>query len=257
MDKSIRLKGISRIDSKHTHGWFVRIYMRNREVHSKLFSDRKYGGKEEALKLAIDYRDSYTVPEEKRPINKDIRYRTKQPKNNKTGVVGVCKTFERANGGKGKKIPCFGVSWVPVPGRPRNKKFCISRYNSEEEAFQAAVRFRKEKEAEIDQQEKQTRKRRNRKQKSQKKQEQRALAAFRKTLQEEQARKKEQEALAARQEELQAKQEALQKEIALLAAQQQALQAEQEALTGIPKISPNRQYPKNRSRPGRNVSTRY
>ncbi len=146
------LKGISRIDSKGTHGWFVRIYMRHRQVVSKLFSDNKWGGKDQALKKAIHFRDSYDIPEHLQPIRLSRRYLIDPPRNNKTGVVGVCKTFERGSGGKGKKLPCFGVSWVPQPGRPKNKKFFISHYNSEDEAFQAAVQFRKEKEAEIDQQ---------------------------------------------------------------------------------------------------------
>ena len=52
---------------------------------------------------------------------------------------------------QGKKIPCFSVSWRPKPNAPRNKDFYISQYHSEEEAFQAAVKFRREKEAELDQ----------------------------------------------------------------------------------------------------------
>jgi len=152
MAKTSKMKGISRIDSKATHGWFVRIYMRNRKVASKLFSDRKCGGREDALKKAIAFRDSYPVPEHLRPIRSQIRYLTDPPRNNKTGVVGVCRTFKRSSSGKGKKLPCFSVSWNPRPKHPKSKSFYISQYNSEEEAFQAAVRFRKEKEAEIDQQ---------------------------------------------------------------------------------------------------------
>lgn len=49
-------KGISRIDSGSTHGWFVRGY-RNGKTYSKLFSDRKCGGKAKAQKLAREHRD--------------------------------------------------------------------------------------------------------------------------------------------------------------------------------------------------------
>lgn len=49
-------KGISRIDSGSTHGWFVRGY-RNGRTYSKLFSDLKCGGKKKAMDLARDYRD--------------------------------------------------------------------------------------------------------------------------------------------------------------------------------------------------------
>lgn len=49
-------KGISRIDSGSTHGWFVRGY-RNGKTYSKLFSDLKCGGKRRALQMARNYRD--------------------------------------------------------------------------------------------------------------------------------------------------------------------------------------------------------
>ena len=49
--------GISRIDSKHTHGWYVRVYANGGVFVSKLFSDRLYGGKQKALENAIKYRD--------------------------------------------------------------------------------------------------------------------------------------------------------------------------------------------------------
>lgn len=47
--------GVSRIDSKNTHGWFVRVY-RNGKTHSKLFSDSKFGGREDGLRAAVEYR---------------------------------------------------------------------------------------------------------------------------------------------------------------------------------------------------------
>lgn len=64
------MKGISRIDSGSTHGWFVRGY-RNGRTHSKLFSDLKCGGKQKALKLAKDHRDQLhaqlrDIPQERR-----------------------------------------------------------------------------------------------------------------------------------------------------------------------------------------------
>lgn len=53
--RSKAMKGISRIDSGSTHGWFVRAY-RNAKAYSKLFSDRKCGSKAKALKLAKAHR---------------------------------------------------------------------------------------------------------------------------------------------------------------------------------------------------------
>jgi hypothetical protein len=54
------MKGISRIDSGSTHGWFVRVY-KNTKTFSKLFSDRKIGGKGKALKEAKEHRDKMTA----------------------------------------------------------------------------------------------------------------------------------------------------------------------------------------------------
>ena len=55
--KTRKLKNISRIDSKNTHGWYVRIYLNGRVFAAKLFSDKICGGKEKALKYAVLYRD--------------------------------------------------------------------------------------------------------------------------------------------------------------------------------------------------------
>ncbi|HQU71699.1 MAG TPA: isoamylase early set domain-containing protein [Calditrichia bacterium] len=55
-EDSEEMRGISRIDSANTHGWFVRVY-RNKKTHSKLFSDKKYGDNKGALQEAIAYRD--------------------------------------------------------------------------------------------------------------------------------------------------------------------------------------------------------
>ncbi len=54
-----KAKGISRIDqdARHTHGWYVRIQKSGRSV-SKFFSDDLLGGKQKALNLAIEFRES-------------------------------------------------------------------------------------------------------------------------------------------------------------------------------------------------------
>jgi len=57
MKKRTIMSGISRIDSGTTHGYFVRGY-RNSKTYSKLFSDRKIGGKGKALKAAKLHRDA-------------------------------------------------------------------------------------------------------------------------------------------------------------------------------------------------------
>ena len=49
-------KGISRIDSKTTKGWLVRGY-KNGIRYSKLFSDGKLGGRDQALEKASVFRN--------------------------------------------------------------------------------------------------------------------------------------------------------------------------------------------------------
>jgi uncharacterized protein YdhG (YjbR/CyaY superfamily) len=153
--KAPEWQGISRIDYKHTHGWFARVYLKDKNVRSKLFSDRKCGGKEAALEHARQWRDKAKsqIPEDQRPTR--IRYRKKLSKRNKTGRIGVSKTFSRSSpNSSGKKLPCFNVSWMSVEGRAKSKSFFFNAYGSEEEAFQAACKFRADREQELDEDQK-------------------------------------------------------------------------------------------------------
>jgi len=56
MAQEKKYRGITRIDSHDTHGWFVRAYKAGKTT-SKLFSDAIYGGKDIALKEAITFRE--------------------------------------------------------------------------------------------------------------------------------------------------------------------------------------------------------
>ncbi len=49
-------KGVIRIDSDSTHGWQVRVY-RDGKTFSRLFSDKKWGGKDKAFEAAQAYRE--------------------------------------------------------------------------------------------------------------------------------------------------------------------------------------------------------
>lgn len=141
------VKNISRIDSNGTHGWFLRLY-RKGETFSKFFSDSRYQSKEAALEAAKDYKRHFEkkYPAHASPLNRG--FRDKPQKNNSTGVVGVSETFIRSRGREQRKIPCFAVSWRPAPNVARTKKFSIEKYGRDE-AFQMAVKFRKEKENEM------------------------------------------------------------------------------------------------------------
>lgn len=138
------MKGISRIDSRNTHGWFVRIF-REGQVHSKMFSDRPHGGSELALQEARKYRDEYERQNPRK--HGSLRIKNKPQRNNTTGVAGVSETTQKWR--NGKVVPCFSVVWCPEPNVIRNKRFYHHHYDSREAALEAAAEFRKARELEI------------------------------------------------------------------------------------------------------------
>jgi len=138
-----KLSGISRIDSGATHGWFVRAY-RKGTTHSKFFSDRKFGGKNKALALAVAARDELRARLGPPSTGKHRLLRSNR--NNKTGAVGVCRVTRTLP--NGAKRHYFLASWRPEPNVAKAKPFSIDRLG-ERGAFEAAVRFRKEREREI------------------------------------------------------------------------------------------------------------
>ena len=138
------MKGISRIDSRSTHGWFVRAF-RNGRTHSKVFSDGVHGGRQIALEKAAKYRDEYE--REHPPEYAATRIRRRPQKNNTSGVVGVSDTYCKSR--TGEKIPCFGVTWRPRRNVTKCKKFYYHHYGSREAALEVATEFRKAREAEI------------------------------------------------------------------------------------------------------------
>lgn len=132
-------KGISRIDSGSTHGWFVRGY-RNGRTYSKLYSDRKWGGKRKALDEARKYRDELLDELEKIPARPRGRRIVFRDSRNTTGVLGVCRTAKRSPNGTINE--CYSVSWRPEPGVQKCTSFSIRKYG-EKKAFQLAVAHRR------------------------------------------------------------------------------------------------------------------
>ena len=140
----MNVKGISRIDSKSTHGWLLRIYYEAPEVHRKFFTDSQLGGREKALEQAKKYKKEYEL---KNPPPEKYPFHRKPLPANKTGVNGISETFQRNRAGD--KIPCFQVFYAPQKDDRKMKRFYHHHYSSRNEAFEEAVKFRKEKEAEI------------------------------------------------------------------------------------------------------------
>jgi hypothetical protein len=139
MAKTTKNKGISRIDSGSTHGWFVRGY-RNGKTYSRLFSDRKCGGKGKALAKARAYRDELVAELEKIPQKPRGRRLVYRDSRNSSGVLGVCRTAKK--GPNGTVNECYSVSWRPEPGVQKCTSFSIRKYG-EEKAFQLAVAHRR------------------------------------------------------------------------------------------------------------------
>lgn len=139
MARSQANKGISRIDSGSTHGWFVRGY-RNGKTYSKLFSDRKCGGKGKAEKLAKAYRKE--LSEELDSIPKQPRQRrvVVSDSRNTTGELGVSRTTKV--GPNGTKHECYSVSWRPEPGVQKCTSFSVKKYG-EKKALKLAVDHRR------------------------------------------------------------------------------------------------------------------
>lgn len=142
--KESKNKGASRIDYKHTHGWFVRIYRYPNLTFSKMFSDGVYGGWEQALVMAETFRD---VAETILPNTSAYRYlsATKPDVKNSTGILGVSETYSRNR--NGSISPHFCVSWYDEIGKQHNKSFAILKHGREK-ALQMAIEFRRQNEAE-------------------------------------------------------------------------------------------------------------
>lgn len=139
-------KGISRINSGSTQGWFVRGY-RNGKTYSKFFSDGKHKGTEEALKEARIYRDELweslqTIP--KRSLNR--RRVVASDARNVTGELGVTRTVKTNS--NGTKCECYSVTWHPEPGVQKCTSFSIKKYG-EKQALKLATDYRHKRMREI------------------------------------------------------------------------------------------------------------
>ncbi|MCB0153984.1 MAG: AP2 domain-containing protein [Anaerolineae bacterium] len=141
-------KSISRIDtpSKRTHGWYVRVYF-NRTMHSKFFSDSRYGDADAALAEAIIYRDE--IEEKVGKPRTDRHVVTASPRN-QSGVIGVQRKTKRSRTRHGKMSECdvYEITWNPEPNVIRRTSVSVDRYG-EEEAFRRACIIRRKKEQEM------------------------------------------------------------------------------------------------------------
>ncbi len=146
--KAKKLKNISRVDSKNTHGWYVRIYLNGGVFASKLFSDRICGGKDKALRNAVLYRDhNQMVADLQKTSNRKSRKPIfdKPAKNNTSGIVGVNEVHTTI---RKRPVHYFQATWSE-DYNAKSKKFYITANRTRQEAFELATALRKSKEVEI------------------------------------------------------------------------------------------------------------
>ena len=110
MDTDNTLKGISRIGSASTVGWYIRVY-RNKQTYARFISDSKFGGKNDALKEAIRERDRLRNEIQSIPKKPSKRRIVQHDKRNKTGVLGVTRTSKTAK--NRRSYDCYTVTWRP------------------------------------------------------------------------------------------------------------------------------------------------
>ena len=105
-----------------THGWQVRV-KRHNEQYTKYFSDKKFGGRDEALEKSVEYRDELLeeLPEPQDPVRKSALARSK------TGVIGL--NFCHKDDGSGTLKPYVQISWLKDDGKRRSAAFSVNKWN--------------------------------------------------------------------------------------------------------------------------------
>ena len=124
-------KHISRQENKNSSacGWYCRVTYQ-KKLHRKYFSDKKYGGKEQALKAAISWRNAKEqelgIPRTDRPFYSKAR--------TNTGVPGVILA---------EKYNRYQVQWYDVEGKQHTTNVVIKKYGKKK-AFEMACKIREE-----------------------------------------------------------------------------------------------------------------
>jgi len=132
-------RGLTRVDSRDTHGWMMRLCHQG-TVYTKLFSDGVYGNTKKALKAARKYREQLAKQLGIESLEKRRRVRRVSTQSVPTGVVGVYRGTSKTKSGKLRHY--YAASWSPKPNKLKTKSFSIAKYG-EAKAFELAVEYRK------------------------------------------------------------------------------------------------------------------
>ena len=137
----IRPRNITRIDheASRTHAWRTTLQRWN-GITVKTFSDAVHHGKRNALKSALEYRN--TLLREQSPFKHHIWVRTRLRKNNTSGIPGVGRYDVVVDSKTGRRQVFWLAFWVDERGLRRQRKFFISSYG-ERQAKRLAIAERK------------------------------------------------------------------------------------------------------------------
>lgn len=147
-DKPHEMRYLSRVDigkkgtGGETHAWQFRLKRGDVNI-SRFFSDNKYGGKEEALKCAQQFRDEI---EKLYPAITGKEKYLKPTKKNKSGVVGVHRLerdYTKSNRPSKYHDSAWVASWIDDSGKKVFRRFSIRRFG-EPEAFRLAITTRRQ-----------------------------------------------------------------------------------------------------------------
>jgi hypothetical protein len=133
-DRPRRYRNVKRVEGYGERGWMVRVTRRGRRV-TEYVADSRYGGKEGALRHALERRDaieSLSPP----AVKLKRRYAL-----NKTGVVGVQLEVWRMP--SGHVVRYYTATWTELTGEKKRLRFLVSRYGARE-AKRRAVQARRQ-----------------------------------------------------------------------------------------------------------------
>ncbi len=108
-----------------THGWQVRVSFQGKR-RTKFFADRKYGGRDKALALAIEHRDRLLA---ERPGPEDGPVERRAQSRSTSGVAGVRLAFKNGSA-------YVEANWI-AGGKRSVSSFSVERWGLRKAAWQA------------------------------------------------------------------------------------------------------------------------
>lgn len=125
------LRNIRRMDddSRSTHAWIVQVQRRS-NIIIKMFSDSIFGGKQEALSAALEYRELLTMAPSLAEHN--LWHRTIVRRNNTSGIPGVG-LYRRPNG-----TERWVAFWIDENGIRKSRSFAVN-IHGKQRAKQLAI----------------------------------------------------------------------------------------------------------------------